>query len=67
MHRTNPLNDKSIAAFAEFAIEHIDDIIAGMRDRHRLSTARDRRKWDEEEERERRQRWIDRGTVGNKI
>lgn len=67
MHRTNPLNDKSIAAFAEFAIEHIDDIIAGMRDRHRLSTAEDRRKWDEEKEREQRQRWIDRGTVGNKI
>ncbi len=67
MHRTNPLNDKSIAAFAEFAIEHIDDIITGMRERHRLSTAQDRRDEEDEEEREQRQRWIDRGTVGNKV
>jgi hypothetical protein len=67
MHRTNPLNDKTITPFVDFAADHIDEIIAGMRDRHNLSTAEDRRKWDEDEERERRQRLIDRGTVGNKL
>ncbi len=67
MYRTNPLNDKSTAAFAEFAIAHIDDIIEGMRTRRRLSTAADRQRWDAEEERARRERQLEQGTVGNKI